>query len=557
MLNYSLYSAVPTKSHAKGLVSDSEIFFSNHTFLYSLTSKPNFIGTVDYEITNIMNLNQNFLILTRKRMYLMNKMGEILSTYKKEAKYCEAIGNSLVLAVKNYVEFYHLNDEYRLCLDKRCGVHSDDVYFLKKIDYFLFSASNDRTLRMHYNGRTPVVSTQRSKIVNVFIINHDPMEMVIVTEGGGIYWQNIYLDSLDDKSFEKKKNVYETTNKIFLEGKVYSALSKGNKIFLIFEESEKRKLIVLEDQKIKMEIEINEIFYEMEWNKNRPEILLKNENGIKVFDLLEAKISDKVDFPHILCMSEDKNKLTLGCSDKFIRIYDDAQLISKVIDQKALGNIFNVYKIKNVVFSITGSGYVSVFDLNNQVCFRSFHISCRVSASALNEDGTLLFLSDFETNEIHVIDVMRSKKVDTIDNLSPVLSMCIFKSYLYVLTTTSLTKYDLYNSTNNSIDFSGNALTFGEYLGASTDKAVYLFDKNLNLLTTLECKLEGRNISECFIKSKPITKISFDHLGNVLVGGCVNQIYMLNEDTSKKYKVSYNKELENYNERKGKEEEER
>lgn len=551
MLNYSLSSAIPTKSHSKGLITEPNLVFSNNTSIFSFIDKPIFINTLNYDILSIKHFQNNYLVLTTKKIILVDKKGEILSSFTRTANLIEVSDDRIYLAKENLFEIYSLNHDFKFQPEFRRTVHTNEINFLKRIDDFVFTCSSDKFLLIWRNNIYTRVLYTKSKVINVFIISYDPFILEIVTETG-LFYSNLTGFDLEKREILRKDAKFKIIDKFYFPGQIYCASKKENTIYFVQKENEKIKLVFFENQKIKNEIELSDLFYESEILND--ELILKNENGIKSFNFFTYEIKDKVDFPEILCMAEERNKIVLGCTDKFLRVYDDTFMFCKIKDEKALGPFFNVYKIKNVIFSITGSGYVSVFDINNNVCFRSFHIECRVSSSAINEDGTLLFLSNFDTNEIYVIDVMRSKKVDVIDSGSPVIKMVMFKSFLYVLSLDSITKYDLYNSTNTSVDFKGNTLAYGECLAASTDKSIYMFDSNLNITSVLDCQLKGRDISEQYNKNKPITKLSFDHLGNVLCSGRVNQVYMLNSSESKKYKVSFNMGLENYKEELGREE---
>ena len=72
--------------------------------------------------------------------------------------------------------------------------------------------------------------------------------------------------------------------------------------------------------------------------------------------------------------------------------------------------------------------------MKNGTCFRSFNIPVKISATTVCDDGMLMFIADYDTYKIRIIDLQRSREIDSLEgHESPVKHMLYTNSHLFTL----------------------------------------------------------------------------------------------------------------------------
>ncbi|KAF7683608.1 Periodic tryptophan protein 2 like protein [Astathelohania contejeani] len=554
MKNYIKKSVIPTASDSTGLCQiDSDIYFSSHTNIYKLDKnkftlyshvKGTVIGFVCFT-TGTLRLTLSY---TRDRIYLIGANGRILGTLKKQitALAITEDGRYFSIAIGGNVEVWKVPTSYKTPLFDRISHitgHLNDITKLEFLnDQFMLSISNDGTIRISdiVEQTSKMIYRHRCTPINIHVIEKEPVLVIyVICEDGAI----IHL------KYENNKT--EIISKDYTEILVlYSFIYKENLILCTENEIINRK----ENKAITINNKIKEI-------RNKENILLiRTEKEIQSYDLEKENFNFKFPLPEIICYTQIKEKIIIGCRDNQIRIYENDKYLD-TFNNDAQVAIQALHATYNMVVAVCWDGSVRAYDINNGYCFRSFKIPLSVCSSVITQEGEILLLADQTEYHIHVVDLKRSKAVDMITGqCGPVVRMLFHRDYLYFLTMDStLTKYNLFNSNRESITKEGmiNFTVGMGMIAVATDRKIYMYDMNLELMSSFKCALKARMRSELYMMDKAPEWMAFSPDDRLLVvGGLSNTVMIIHLETGKivqRLKVSNNKEWENYKERLGRE----
>jgi len=369
-------------------------------------------------------------------------------------------------------------------------------------------------------------------------------------------------------------------------------------------------------------------------------VALRSRHFLLVFDFDSGRNLFTLDFPKFVCMSVYKGILGAGCKDQKVRIYKDNLQVGMILGEDAgnAGNVGNVGNAGNgtmmnertlsathtstvhtstvhtsnihtsIVHTSTvhtlqadrdilnlhmsdssccvvyKSGHISVFNLRDGNCYRSFTVagSNRESNetitfdkatrddknikgdkatrddknvpnptgtlhstphstshsfhnsfypfthSCISEDNCVLFLAD--TKRILIVNLQRSKLIEEVTLSSPLTELIYHRNFVYFVDfSNQVTKLNVFNGKSTLLQLEKTCSTFSIHsnrLLCAVENELLIYDLDFNYLETVYASLEGRNREEVYSKNKAIESVGFDE-ERIICGGRVNQLKVI------------------------------
>ncbi|KAM0679836.1 U3 snoRNP protein [Glugoides intestinalis] len=576
MEEFIFKTAIPTASDSKGLIAKNGIYFPANTHLFKLkNSKYVLCSSCDGTILHFDVSGDYSMLCTSDRVYL-NYHQNLIGSLKRSTS-AIAIGTGLfAIGVNNILEVWHIPSEYSFTLFK---LHSKNIGHYKTIKSIkildearILTASDDFTVRLFDIKRktTKIIASLRDTPVGLHF-DASTNTCFITTKKG-------FITVVEIESMKYQKLHYNA--------KLAASASFGNILAIALEnlvipkdETDSSLLPTTEKKPEKQKVSQNtriivfknmEEIYNGEIQQNVFDLALENGSlfirtagFVGCYDLHSESFLFIHDLPKILNINIFKSTLCAGCDDGRVRIYRNNLCITTLFDEKAKGEILQAHISSNICNVVYKSGHVSSFNIADSHCFRSFSIENELlgifSSSAVSDDGCFLFFSKQEC--IKVVDIVKSRLVETINFNSPIIAMKFYHDYLYVIELgKTLSKINVFSGYNENVllEFLPTNIVIKDNLVlVSTVKEIMFYDLDLNFINAISVELEGRNRNETYCKSKSVIHIDFNST-NIFCGGAVNMVKIVeyNNSSTKSFlmknrevqtiKVSRNKDWENY-----------
>lgn len=577
MSEYVLKGIIPTESEARGLSYGNGMYFSSHTNVFRVeNNRSKLFSSCEGTIRMFSVCNNNIYMCTEDRVY-MNHFELCIGSLKRTATAIDSTQDVIAIGVNNALEIWHVPKEYAFTLfrqhSKNVG-HYKAIICIKIVDsQTVITASEDCTVRVFdiLERRSRIIASLSDVPVG---LHYNEGQVVVTCRNGSVVFLSLESSEFHNVRFEAtlmSSSSHGSMLVLALTG-MEIASQKNDEALLpstAHEAPRKKELstrcmiVLLKEREEVYRAEMDCSVDEVSLNGYRVAIRSKGFAGI--FDTQTGAFLFSMDLPKCLNMSEGQGLLSVGCADRSVRIYRDTSCISRLFDQKARGDIAGTHISSNTCVAVYKTGYVSAFNICDGNCYRSFSIDAfgndtfsLYSGSCLSEDGCFLFVSN--KTEIHVIEMQRSRLIDTMRTKSPIISMVYYKDHLYTLELDkTLARHSVFSGASDSIALESmgtNLSVRNDIVAVSTINEVVLYSLGLEFRSSFRVLLEGRNRSEMYSKAKPVEQLDLG-LRHVFCGGQANTIKVVeySRDTSRslmsnnlvqEIKVSRNKDWENY-----------
>lgn len=576
MEEFKFKTAIPTASDSKGLLAKNGIYFPANTHLFKLkNSKYVLCSSCDGTIQHFDVCGDYSILCTSDRVYL-NYHQNFIGSLKRSSSAIAISTRLFAIGVNNVLEVWHIPCEYNFTLFK---LHSKNIGHHKKIKCIrildenrILTASDDCTVRLFdIQQKTSKTIASLGDVPVGLHFDNSTNTCFITNKKGSV--TIIDLESMEHKKLHHDANLaasasFENTLVIALENLVVpkeetdvDLLPTTEKVPEKQKISPNTKIIVFKNMEEVYSGEIQQKVLNLALENGS--LFIRTANFVGCYDLHSESFLFIQDLPKILNINIFKNTLCAGCDDGRIRIYRNNACITTLFDEKVKGEILQAHISSNICNVVYKSGHVSSFNIADSHCFRSFPIENGglgiFSSSAVSDDGCFLFLSKQET--VTVVDIVKSKLVETINFNSPIIAMKFYHDYLYIIELgKTLSKINVFSGYNENIllEFLPTNIAIKDNLVlVSTVKETIFYDLDLNFINSVSVKLEGRNRSEVYSNSKPVMHIDFNST-SIVCGGAVNMVKVVEYNNSKiqnslmknrevqTIKASTNKDCENY-----------
>ncbi|KAH9412342.1 hypothetical protein HK407_01g02370 [Ordospora pajunii] len=553
MREYTLKTVIPTESEAKGIYYNGDLYFasSNHLFKVREGRHKRICGSNETILG--FSICKRLFTITKDRMY-MNNQDRIIGSLKKSFSCIEANEHFIAAGCSRVLEIWHVPKEIKFTLfslHSRHFGHFLDITCVRFLDSNLvLTASKDCTVRLINilkNKSTRVCNTIGIP-VGIHVIDDDKKEIAVVCEGGAILYY-----ALDGYKMQFKDRVY--INSKILASSCYSGFiavsldsgKEGN--LLVYKGVE-----VVHHATVCHKISGISLFGAC--------IAIRGPKFVAIYDLAVNVFLFELDLPKIISMDVKRNIIATGCCDKKVRLYDEQRCMNTLGDPNMTHSVFSVHILNNSVLCVCVDGRVSVWDVKNGTCYRSFQVEMRVCSTEVSEDGLLLFVANFDDYSIRVIDLQRSKEIDVLKgHEGPVTRMVWSRSSLYSVSYDNVVKkWDVYNQVVLDLDvektITGLCVRDGK-MCVCTVGEITIYDEQFDYERSVKISLKARKRNEVFISEKPVECAEFSLDNRFLIcGGESNTMKIVAVDTGdvvQEMRVSQNREWENYKEMLGKE----
>lgn len=514
-MSYSVSFATPSKS--PGLLLDNDIHFASSSFIFSSSS----FVSVGEDIL-MLQRSGRYVVATEKRIHVVSN--KVICSLNRAATALSVKNDLIAIGFRQSVEIWRLhtrgkNNEHIkpfFSLKRTFPGHAESVTSILFLDGVgIVSTSLDCTTRLHAcdthslgaaqvhksedapapgAARTErhgakVIATHSSTPLKAFDVDGC---VAIVTRRGVVS----YLD-----------REWNTVSKIYVTGDVVSAAKCNNVVAVLARAGDSKsgadkadlQRLVLVTKDGKREVEVGSDFFELAANDSL--IVLKG-NSISVYDPASDTLSRLIDLVDVTAMCEHKDRLAVGCTDHRLRLYSpfasavygkasaDEGIAAKLDalrqwmdpvkfhDANVCEAPLCIHMADNVLLSLTLGGYVSVFNVTDRNCFRSFPLNLKVRTSAVSPDFSVLFVSGYK---LHVVDVKRGRKVDEFDY--QVLSVRCTRDRAYFLTLNAFIVYDYSDFTSHSVRLESGVVC--DEVSVVTNNTVTMYDLGLNYVRSL------------------------------------------------------------------------
>jgi WD40 repeat protein len=560
MSEYIFKTAIPTQSDAGGIAFDNSLYFASHTNMFKVeNNKISIISRCEGTIKRFAIMGNNYLICTGDRIYL-NHHENTIGSLKRTATAIASNSNMFVTGVNSILEVWQIPSEYKFTLFKsiaRIPGHSKAITAIQILDdNRILTISNDCTVRLFNikNSESVVVATCRDIPIGLHVLED---KATVTCKDGSIM------------RFKIHENAVVSTET--LGSKIRCSSSYQNLLAVVTDNLNKdtnRNIIILykDDEEIYRSV-IDHTVDEVSLYNYK--ISLKTKSFIGIYDIQNEAFTFDIDLPKILNINILNELCAAGCADRNIRIYNNHSCIAKLFDKKSKGDLVNAHINKNSCIAVYSSGYVSSFNIADQFCYRSFAVDFEnIKLSCISEDGCLLFAAD--TGSIYVIDMQRSKLIDTLNVNSPIHHIVFYKDFLYSLSfDNNLIKWNVYNGESTVMQVDKMAISFSikhNVIAIATENEIMMYDIDFNYMDCISVSLESRHRNEIYSKPKPVQCLDFDS-NFICCGGQSNtlKIYtysnkynnsqkrLYQNELVQKLLISKNKDWENYKSKLGRE----
>lgn len=550
MREYRLRGAIPTESEARGLHYDGDLFFSAHTHLFRC-SQGAYSKVCDVDGTVVdFAVGERTFVATQERMY-MNSESVTVGTLRRSFS-CIAARNGLIAAgCRNVLEIWHIPTEYRFTLfklhSKNLG-HFLDITSVRFVaDHLVLTTGRDCSVRMFniLDKTSRRICSTMSAPLAAYSTDQDNTEITVVCEDGALL---TYL--LNDSGVVSQ-------GKTFLDSRILASSCHAGFV-AVSVECEGENLFVFRGQERVYSANIGHRITELVLAGES--IAVRGPGFVGIYNLLMNVFGFELELPRIVCMHAARELVAVGCADKRVRIYHEHRCLQTLHDANSTHPVFSVHLLQNSVLCLSVDGRVSVWDLKNGTCYRSFKIPVRMSASEVSSDGLLLFIADFNEYTVRVVDLQRSKEIDVLTGHSgPIFRMVCSQNALFSLSyDNTITRWNVYSQTSDVLQLektiTGLAVR-NRKLCVATENELIVYDDQFVYERSIQVSLRARKRNELFVSEKPVEHLDFTFdCRFVVAGGESNTLKIVSVETGDvehAVAVSLNREWENYEERLG------
>lgn len=571
-MSYSVSFATPSKS--SGLLLDSDIHFASSSFIFSSSS----FVSVGEEIL-MLQRSGRYVVATEKRILVVSN--KVICSLNRVATALSVKDDLIAIGFRQSVEIWKLhttgdNNEHVkpfFSLKRNFPGHAESITSILFLDGLgIVSTSLDCTTRFHacdthnldamqVHKRDDALTrsaamTERHGAKVIAKHSSTPLKafeidgcVAIVTRRGVIS----YID----------RN-WNTVSKVYVTGEVVSA-AKCNGVVAVLARTSDSKLhadkggfqrLVLVTKEEKKEVEVSSDFFELAANDSL--IVLKGDS-ISVYDLVSGTLTRLIDLIDVTAMCEHKDRLVVGCADHRLRLYSPfartayeksgaeegiaARLDAlrqwldpvKFHDENVQEVPLCIHMADNILLSLTLSGYVSVFNVSDRNCFRTFPLNLKVRTSAVSPDFSVLFVSGYK---LHIVDIKRGRKVDEYDY--QVLSIKCTRDKAYFLTLDAFIVYDYSDFTSHTMRLESGVVC--DELSVVANNTVTMYDLSLNYVRSLSgsrvfCSnsrrivVDNRGVEVIEFESMESEKLDVSDPRSVVCSCTSRRVYVLTENS--------------------------
>lgn len=564
---------------------DGGMFFSSHTNIYSIKNGQisTFTG-VDGTIRCFSISEPRAIICTDERIF-MNCAESVVGSLSRGATAIDSTDKIFAIGTGNVLEVWEIPSEYKFIQFKRLykGVgHSQPIVSIKILDESrIITASEDGTVRIFdwKANTTHILMKSRSIPTGVYFNGKD---VSVVSMDGLLTFFREDRESIDEES------------RIDLESEVICSSADSAMLAVLcplhskaaksapepdhFHESSKSPtteepasstLIIFKGHeeilRVKVEKQVSEISLSGRF------VAMRGPDFVGMYSISAGLFSFTVDLPKIVNFSiSPRNLVIASCSDRHVRVYSNYLSISDLFDKNSVGDILDAYATDNSCIAVYRTGYISLFNMNQGCCYRSFSASepdlvDEYSFSCINTEGDVLFLA--KGARIYVVDLKRSKLIDEIKADAPLVALKFWRNYLYFADLASqISKVNPFTGATSCIKLEHvptSLSIFSSSIAVSIGREIIIYDLDLNFEGSLSISLEGRNREELYSKPKAVEALGLNS-SLIVCGGRANQIKLVswnaasenkpwNNDVIQVLQLSRHADWENYKARLGKE----
>lgn len=611
MCEYIHKTTIPTESETNCLVFDDALYFSSHTNVYKVDRSVFSIFTSVEGTVRCCAVNGNNMFLCTDDRVYMNYRENTIGSLRLSASAIDANDRVFAVGVNNALEIWEIPREYRFTLfrkQSRSLGHHRPIVAIKIIDGDrVLTASEDNTVRLFNikEGKSAIVAKTRDAIRGIHLFDG---ETAAVSSSDGM----ITFFGLADTSEKQAPVENRIVRQINAGNRICSASSHGDLLAVVveipaetvekiaaedhFHFKAEPSLVKTEDEaRNKVDVDIIKaphkrpepssvlVVYKGEEEIYRAEIghrvsniclfrqclAIRSPTFVGILNIQTEKFTFSMDLPRITNFNTNGELIAATCADRKVRIYSNHSCRAILFDPKSRGDILATFLSQNSCLATYRSGYVSVFNVADSNCYRSFTINGDGLATdfkhaAITDDGCVLFFASDST--MFVVDVQRSKLIDELKLKSPLVGMAFHRDYLYFLDfQNEMTRFNFFNGKSTTLQLEVAAVGFGirnNTLIVSTASGLVCHDLDFNYLNSISLVLDARHREEVYSKSKPVESLDFDS-NFIFCGGQSNQVKIVRQgthllgrnlcmnDVVQTLRLSKNRDWENYKEKLG------
>ncbi|ELA42644.1 uncharacterized protein VICG_00396 [Vittaforma corneae ATCC 50505] len=515
MNGFRFKTAIPTASDSKGLISNNGVYFSSNTHLFKIQcSKYNLISSCDGTIRSFGICGDYSILCTQDRVVL-NHFQTFIGSLKRSASAIDVYSDFFAIGVDNVLEVWMMPKEYKFTLfslhSKNIG-HYRCIRFIKILNSTqIVTASDDCTVRVFdiLRKKSKIIASLNDIPVGLHTNNHI---IAVTCKNGSITFLN--TESIEYKNVKFDANIvasasFENILALCLENMIIPKEDLKESILPINAQSSKQEVlkktvvVIFKDFEEIYRGELDDKVIELALERNT--LYVRTPSFIGGYDIRSESFVFLLDLPKILNITPLKNMIAAGCADRKIRIYMETLCIKTLYDPNSKGDILYTHLSTNICTAVYTTGYVSSFNINDSHCFRSFLVSSEplsaLSSSCMSDDGCFLFIS--EQANIKVIDLMRSKLVESIHLKSPIISTAFYRNYLYCIELDkTLSKINVFSGHTENVmieDIPTNMTVKNLSVVVSTVKDILIYDLDINFATLFQSSLRHVREMKCIL----------------------------------------------------------
>ncbi|ORD96936.1 hypothetical protein HERIO_1161 [Hepatospora eriocheir] len=533
-MTFSYLNSIPIQSNFDlndiYLNDDKEVYFVSNGSLFSYLNKLREIDSCESDIVKFRFYNDNAVLVSESRIYFN------FGSLKRMTTAFDLCENLFALGTKDdfTLEVWSIPDQYKFTLFDRVlkiNKHTSMINCVKIYQNFILSSGLDRSIFLTdiNTGNSNLIWKSKDLPVYVNFINKEieSSDLKIVQiekekvdfkliENKKKYINCLDVDDLEcvvvtEKSIIKIKKVFnrknndENINFLNFKGKIICADCNKNRIVVVLQQDISSELILFNND---LEELYRGLLSESLFNisLNDYSVALKFKNKISVFDV-QAEALKNIPLPVINDIDVKKNVLGTACNDNYLRLYsiDSNNRISfkEYFDQNFKGNSASVKLFKNSAVMVSDKFYVSLFNVDDGNCYRSYNLPIESDESILkvelSEDGIYGFF--VTKNRIINVELKKANIVNSIVVSNLIKAICYRDNLYYVNLENELFKWNPFSDTLNTIQITKMVkdLYIEEGLiGVMLTKEIEFYNLNLKFNSSLPIinKKEIKSIKE-------------------------------------------------------------
>ncbi|TBU08649.1 hypothetical protein CWI36_0112p0040 [Hamiltosporidium magnivora] len=542
---------------------NNKMYFTSNNSIFILdtsTWEYSHLISLPKQLKNLV-INKLIFTSTEDRIYMIGKRGNVIGTLKINSSIFNISPSSKYLAVgnNNVLEIWKIPREYNFTLfqlERRIVGHYDRItsinyinsdcvlttsldctvriFDLKKGKSVIIRKFRDPQISAYFDIDTLIFVGSRGKIT--FLREVTTIKFILdILEGKNIFEEEIVecgseenfkndvimygseieinkqTDAIKFKKVKREifKNKFNEPEFVDFTVENYNLRNKENRkvgisetlcigkdvldcsylngsLYISGKTKEEYFLVQIDDEFLekKLETEYFEIY------KLENFICLKGTSDLYFTGIKEFKL----DFPDICSLDIYRNYVIVGSSDNKVRLYTNF----KQLGQLEVSGCFGVHAAEKVIISVSLNGKVDALDYK-LFKFRSFDLETKISKSAINEDGSILFLAEYETFNILVVDIKRSKIIETLSvHQGPITCMKFSNNFLFSLSLDNLlVQWNVFQGTYNSLEILGasNFCINNRLIAVSKHNEIQILDLQMNILKSIDFKENIEDIS--------------------------------------------------------------